>query len=142
MRSLVVIHLFELPNNVFDFDILIEETVDNSLIIPKLLIQNFVENAIYHGLIPRKKDGLLTIKINQDKKNISIIIEDNGIGREASQKHEGSTGKGIKLLKNYFDLLNKNNSEHLTFEITDLYKNEKPAGTKVELRIPINFRYT
>jgi hypothetical protein len=140
VKSYLTIQKFRFPD-VFDFDVSIEETVDKSSMVPKLVIQNFVENSIYHGLIPRKTGGLLNINISKNKKNIVVIILDNGVGRAANRDNKKSTGKGMELLQNYFDLLNKNNTEHLTYNIIDLYEGDKPVGTKVELTIPINFRY-
>ena len=141
VKNYITIQKFRFQE-LFDFKIIVEKDVKLSKLIPKLVIQNFVENAIYHGLIPRKKGGSLNINIIQNKQNIVVTIVDNGVGRAATRDNKKSTGKGIELLQNYFDLLNKNNPEHLTYNIIDLYEGDKPAGTKVELIIPLNFKYS
>ena len=52
---------------------------------PTLLIQPYVENAIIHGLIPKKEKGNLAIDISMDEKYIMCVIEDNGIGFDETQ---------------------------------------------------------
>jgi hypothetical protein len=62
--------------------------------VPKLVIQTHVENAIKHGLRPKKQDGLVEINITNPNKYLQISIKDNGIGREAAKKYSKlSTGK-------------------------------------------------
>lgn len=134
------IQQFRFPD-IFEYEIRIQDGVDLSMEVPKLIIQNFVENAIYHGLIPRKKNGKLTVEVTTNKRELVIAVEDNGVGREASQGNKRSTGKGMKLMQDYFDLLNKNNSSKISFSVKDLSNEGIPTGTRVELNIPYSFKY-
>ncbi|MCK4667422.1 histidine kinase, partial [Candidatus Dependentiae bacterium] len=69
----------------FDYEISIASDVETNILIPQMVIQNFVENAIKHGLKYREKDGMLKINLENDQKKLLITIEDNGIGREKAK---------------------------------------------------------
>ena len=129
--------------NRFKYDIEIDKDVDTNWRIPKMTIQNYIENAVKHGLKNKKSDGLLQIGINRKNNHISIHITDNGVGRKkASETETDSTGMGMMVMNHYFALLNKYNSVKIKQEIVDLYdENGKPAGTMVLLEIPINTKY-
>ena len=126
-------------NNKIEYDIAIDKNINIGTIkIPCLIMQPFIENALWHGLSLKKGCKKLDIIIENDKpSHIKIKIIDNGIGRTKSQeinKHKMLKRKsiGIKLteerLKNFFK--NYQNSYALNF--TDLYdKNNNPKGTKV-----------
>ncbi len=127
----------------FIYDISINDNVDTKWKIPKMTIQNYIENAVKHGLKDKKSDGLLQIDISKNNNHISIHITDNGVGRKrASKTKTDSTGMGMLVMNHYFTLLNKYNSVKIKQEIVDLYDEKgNPAGTKVILEIPINIKY-
>jgi len=124
-------------------------TVDKSLStdnveVPPLIIQPYVENAIWHGLLHRESDGRLDITVNTvDENMLQCIIEDNGVGRVKSQelKSKSATSKkslGTKLTENRLSLLNKHAELNASVEIIDLYdENGMGAGTRVVIRIPV-----
>lgn len=123
----------------FDYEIFVDPSLDTEFInIPPLVIQPFVENAIWHGL-RNKENGFLGIYIEEISLNhIHIIVQDNGIGREASQKlkHKQTEHKsyGIDITIDRINMLDEENS----VEIQDLYDNQnKPTGTKVILKLKI-----
>jgi len=108
-----------------------------------MLIQPYVENSICHGLMPGEGKGLLKIELKLEKDHISCIIEDNGIGREEAQKRKKLQGTnhnslGTQIVASRLDLVNSLYGTSLKTIYTDL-KNEsgEPAGTKVEIHIPI-----
>jgi LytS/YehU family sensor histidine kinase len=126
----------------FNYEIYVDQSLlDEHIEIPYLLIQPFVENAIHHGLIHKDDGGQLNIKIMEQGDNIFISVEDNGIGRSASKALKGNNpdkiSYGISVTKERLELMaQKAHSE--TFKILDLYDNlKKPAGTRVEIKIPI-----
>jgi len=71
--------------------------------IPPLLLQPFIENAIWHGLLPSTRDQrMLNIAIVPKSKSIEIIIDDNGVGRKAQEKQKNSKkhkSMGMQIIK-------------------------------------------
>lgn len=106
--------------------------------IPRMIIQVHVENAIKHGLRPRKEGGLLSVRIGKEAERMHIEITDNGIGREASKNlRTHSTGIGTKTMDAFIEHLNKTNKQKIVQEVEDLYDDTGNAlGTKVVLLIP------
>ena len=126
----------------FDFELIKSKNLDqNEIMIPPMLTQPFVENAIWHGLMPLKGKGLLKIKFILLGQIMTISIEDNGIGRKkASQRKRigGNTPTGLKNVTERIALLNKTGDGKINCHIIDLNKPDgTPTGTRVELMIPI-----
>lgn len=128
-------------SEVFDFSIYVEDGIESETIIPKMIIQLHVENALKHGLLPKKSGGILDIAISKEQDDLLITIKDNGIGRNAAAKNIGqSTGRGMKILSQIFETYNKHKSRPLRQEIIDLYDDENnPAGTLVKIFVPLDF---
>jgi len=121
-------------NNKFDFNIQVEKT-ENELLIPPMLIQPFVENAIIHGMKGIKKQGLINVTLTQNKNKITCIIDDNGVGRVQSKSKNKShsthiVNERIKAYSKY--------SQLQTVKIEDkIDHNNMPLGTTVIFEIPI-----
>ncbi len=128
----------------FNYQINIDEEIDTLLYkVPTMLIQPYVENSICHGLMPGEENGLVKIELKLKKDYISCIIEDNGIGRDASWKQKMKNEKnhnslGTQITNSRLDLVNTLYGTSLKIIYTDL-KNEsgEPVGTRVEIHIPI-----
>jgi sensor histidine kinase YesM len=75
--------------NKFDYHLFVDEHLNtNETIIPTLLLQPIVENAIIHGLAPKDKKGILKVYFVKKGKQLECIVEDNGIGRTAQKQPE------------------------------------------------------
>jgi sensor histidine kinase YesM len=126
--------------NAFTFSCEVEEGVDLSEIqIPPLLMQPFVENAIWHGLM-EKGDGHLSIKIYHQNEYTYCEIEDNGIGRQASQKKQKIEQQkyrslGMGITSGRIELFNKLENLDLDINIIDLGDHSRAQGTSVILSI-------
>lgn len=119
---------------------LYNECTNTTLLMPPMLIQPLIENAIKHGIMIRKSGGQITVLIQQLNNELQIIVEDNGIGRNASQETHDSEKKhfGLTVIKRRLDLLNElNKTEVNSLEINDLFNNDIPSGTKVMLKLAI-----
>jgi len=129
----------------FDFEIVVADTVNRSLEIPKLIIQIYVENAVKHAFAGLESGGKLEVVVESLPKELLIIIRDNGIGREnAKTKIDGkrSLGRGTHIIRDYFHLLNRFNDEKFFTETIDLQNADgTPAGTEVRIIIPDNFKF-
>ncbi len=126
-------------DHAFAFEIEVADHVDQQTNIPKMILQSHAENAIKHGLSGKKGDGLLRIRIEQHHRTISVKISDNGVGRaQASEAIQDSTGRGYKMMQEYYRLYNKYYHMHITQQIQDLYDQEgSAAGTSVEIMISL-----
>lgn len=125
----------------FDFVIETADSVDVNQLVPVMILLNFVENAIKHGISTMSGVGKIDIRVYSDLKFIFLEIEDNGIGREAAKEAGTSgTGKGIGLMQQYLDLLNRLNDKKISFTIEDLADEQgKPTGTLVRIVLPANY---
>ena len=126
-------------NDKFDFEIFIDETIDtDSLLIPNMLIQPHLENAIWHGLRYKEIKGFLKLSFFYKKKTIEIIIEDNGIGIKKSKELKTENQKlhksiGLTNINERIALLNDLYHVSITCEIND---NKNLEGTIIKLIIP------
>ncbi|MFA7650756.1 MAG: histidine kinase [Flavobacteriaceae bacterium] len=122
----------------FSYDIDIDENVDaENIKFPSLLLQPYVENAIWHGLMPYKGEKKLMINIEQKQKNIVIKIDDNGIGYNKSlHKKSGNTTHhksfGLEIVNERIKEFNSKNSMNISVKITDKQVFEQ-NGTRVEI---------
>lgn len=131
-------------SNEIDFNILIDEKIDTQLIkIPSLILQPFLENALWHGLSPKEGQKRIDLHISRSEEGyIQITITDNGIGRVAAEKiKENKVLKrksvGIAITKERLANFSRDYQNYFDVEILDLYsKDHKSEGTKVVLRIP------
>jgi LytS/YehU family sensor histidine kinase len=130
----------------FDFIIDIEESIKiDEVMIPSMLIQPYLENAIWHGImnLPEDTEGVVKIKVNNEDDNLEIIIEDNGIGRAKAKliKQKTHQSKGLSINEKRIEAINYllkfNNA---SVEIIDLFDpNNIAIGTKVVIKLPIKY---
>lgn len=121
-------------DNLFCTRMDIDENLEDALV-PKLILQPLVENAILHGFRQTKKDGLLTILISSQEDKILFIIKDNGCGMTCTQPDQGSGHVGLSNVHRRLSLLY---GENYTFEISSA----PGEGTCVRIRIPLELQET
>lgn len=120
-----------------NYSINIDDAIEaEEIIIPSLLIQPFIENAVWHGLLPKEDGGWIQINFTCIDNLLRIKILDNGIGISNSSKSRGPgqhTSRGLELIHERVHLLNKINktSIHITQTQTGA------SGTEVIISIPI-----
>ncbi len=138
LRMYVEIESFRF-NHEFAYEFVIDnddETLMDALL-PPMLLQPYVENAIWHGLMPKEGNKRLSIKAFIETNHIVCIIEDNGVGRQFAPRTEGHVSRGQEMTKGIFESLRQKDS-NATLTMTDLYDDQQqPAGTRVEMIIPI-----
>lgn len=102
--------------------------------IPPLLLQPFVENAIWHGLYPSNKPEKNLSLVFDTSKQLQIIIEDNGIGRKESSKTKKThQSAGTNITKERLTLYNHVSHTQMQLSILDLEDNGKPSGTRITI---------
>jgi two-component sensor histidine kinase len=123
----------------FKFEVLIGQNVSLSEQVPKLVLHTFAENAIKHGIMSRVEGGTLKISAEKNRKYLVLSVEDNGIGRKRAEGSSKSTGKGLKLTGEFYDILNQINKNPIKHLMIDLYdENNEPSGTRVEVWVPVD----
>ena len=128
----------------FSYEIHIDETIDESYDkIPPMLIQPYVENAIWHGLTNKVGGGKVLIDLKEQDDQLTCVIEDDGIGRKqaAELKPTNPTHKsyGMMITEERLKLLNITNDQSMHLHIEDLLDgSNESSGTRVTLTIPIN----
>ncbi len=111
--------------------------------IPPLLLQPYVENAIWHGLMHKEDGGLIKVDVSMEETALQVVITDNGIGRAAAaalKSKSATTHKsfGLKMTSERIELFNQLYQTHTKVQIEDLTDaNGQATGTKVIVEIPI-----
>jgi len=127
------------------YEIRVDEAIDQeNTFLPSMVLQPFVENAIWHGLMhkPGEEPGFIRIGIEEQEDQLTCVIEDNGVGREKAFTFKektivGSKSMGLQLTEERLRLLNKGRLERL-IHITDLKDSLNQAlGTRVDIHIPL-----
>ena len=132
-------------NELFSYSIQLDDAIDASEIkIPPMMLQPFVENAIWHGLMPKQDKRKVDIKFNLTQDDILVCtIQDNGIGREAASRLQQAAGngkqhksKGLSLVYERLNILRQQYQQPFEVIITDLTDRQgNPQGTLVTLTI-------
>lgn len=113
--------------------------------LPPMILQPFIENSIWHGLMNKgtDEDGMIRIAVREENETLLCMIEDNGVGREKSrelkQELPGKTqSTGIRITEERLKLLTRERLNDL-IKIIDLKDTSNSAiGTRVEIRIPLS----
>jgi LytS/YehU family sensor histidine kinase len=120
----------------FQFEIKVDEEVDREeVFVPSMLLQPYIENAIWHGIMPKEEGGKVTISIVENADDTLLIkITDDGVGIENSLagKKDGHQSKGMSLTNERINLLNKIEAKAIQLHI----KQNGKMGTTVTITIP------
>ena len=126
----------------FSFAVQVDEHIDlKSVLVPPLIIQPFIENAIWHGIIPHNNGGHVLLNVSYKDNVIDIIIDDDGIGRETSQQNKSASGlihqsKGVNLTQSRLELNNLLQERKVKLDIIDKKAaNGAALGTTVIIKI-------
>ncbi|MCC5915724.1 MAG: tetratricopeptide repeat protein [Cryomorphaceae bacterium] len=126
----------ETYENKFDFEISIPPDMDTEeILLPPLVIQPFLENAIIHGIKPLDNKGKITLSISKLDNFLKCEIVDNGVGRQRKKsiqpKEKKHESVGLSITESRLKLVNPKGQKIENIKFFDL-----PQGTKVEVLIP------
>lgn len=131
-------------NNRFSFIIDIDEEIEEDVMIPTMILQPIVENAIWHGLSSLQENGLISIhftKIND--KSLRILVEDNGIGIDQAamqtKRKDSHLQIGMDLTLKRLELIGKKLNVKTSINTCDKHPGMPYPGTKVEIIVPYVF---
>jgi tetratricopeptide (TPR) repeat protein len=131
----------------YTYAIHIDPAIDRDAVtIPPMLLQPLVENAILHGLVPRKGGGELEVDISRSNGVLVCRVRDNGVGRAASARTRSGalgTSRGLEITAERMRQHNRGRAAVDGLRIIDLHdENGRPRGTEVVVRTVIDEAWT
>jgi ligand-binding sensor domain-containing protein len=130
----------------FDYEIKIDPSIPLDLVkVPAMLLQPFLENSIWHGLLPKDSPGRVLVELVREDQALRMIITDNGIGIDNSLKSKTDTdshiSKGMEITQSRIELLRKMRGENVRLIGPEQINGPGGTveGTRVEIIIPVNF---
>jgi len=123
----------------FSFSISIQVENPEDIMIPPMLLQPYLENAIIHGLVKLGRPGELYLLIQEEMDFIRCTITDNGVGRKATKKSQPNKHHSVAIanIEARLEMLNTiMEKEEFSLSILDLETKGKPSGTRVVLVFP------
>lgn len=119
----------------------VDESIDlDKEVIPSMMIQIPVENAIKHALLDKEGIRKLWIDIKKIAEGICIIVRDNGGGYKVHSANHG-TGTGMKVILQTIQLLNANNKDHIDISITNVKLEDGDTGCEFRVILPGGYDY-
>ncbi len=127
----------------FSVEYLVDEKTNLQGLVPSMVLQIPVENAIKHGLLPLEGNKRLIVSVTSHEQCLQIKVIDNGIGLKASAGRSAGTGTGLKVLLQTIYLLNTKNQQKIKFTISEKEPEDSVfQGTVVQIEIPLIFDYS
>ena len=128
----------------FEYKILTDDEVDTTVLkVPPLIIQPYVENAIWHGLMHKKEKGRLEIEFYQHEEILFCKITDDGVGRKKAAELKDKSvstykSEGMGITASRIALLQQRKQHEASISINDLILPDgNPGGTEVLIKIPL-----
>ncbi|HZI54546.1 MAG TPA: histidine kinase, partial [Chitinophagaceae bacterium] len=128
----------------FDYNISVPKDLDISVLkVPPLILQPYVENAIWHGLMHKEEKGKLDIEVLEEMDHLYFKITDNGVGREeaaalASKSATKHKSMGLRITADRIAILHKSQTLTSPVTINDLADaHGNAAGTEVTIKMPV-----
>jgi hypothetical protein len=133
-------------DNHFTYKIIIPPELNMSMLkVPPLILQPYVENAVWHGLMHKEEKGELVIEVLQKEKDLFLKITDNGIGRKqaeriASKSATKHKSMGLLITADRIAMMQSANGNGSAVIINDLVDADgDAAGTEVQIKIPVKY---
>jgi tetratricopeptide (TPR) repeat protein len=130
--------------NKFTFAITVSDSVEFNVGLPPLLIQPFVENAILHGIVPKETAGRIDVSFDQENGQLICSISDDGIGLAQSRLMKEDSvaahrSMALEITRKRLEIMETATSRPAQIEIADLYDGKGQTGTRVTLRLPLQY---
>jgi len=130
----------------FNFEIIIDEEMNPyELKMPSFLLQPYVENALYHGVLYLEKEdyrkGHIKVEAHLKGEGVQFVVTDNGVGRKRAmvyEMHKQKKSLGNQFIEERLALLTKHYKKNFSMKYIDLRDDDgKPIGTSLYINIPI-----
>lgn len=134
-------------NHMFNFKINKSQDIEDDVSLPPLLIQPFVENAIIHGVIPKKEIGTISVDFTLGQDILICTITDDGIGINTSKKNKEHSvvahkSMALDIIKKRLEMISSSTSREATIRVEELKTDQLVNGTRVELKLPLQYLET
>jgi ligand-binding sensor domain-containing protein/signal transduction histidine kinase len=123
----------------FAYEIDIAEETDMDQMIPTMMLQPLLENAILHGLMPSAQRGFLLVRIYEEAECLVISIRDNGIGVEKSlsaKQGYGHQSRGMELIKKRVAALAHFVPQSISLHVAPAFAGDENPGTEITIKLP------
>jgi LytS/YehU family sensor histidine kinase len=128
----------------FEYKVSFPDDMDIEVLkVPPLILQPYVENAIWHGLMHKEEKGQLDIEVSEEGDHLYFRITDNGIGRKkaselASKSATKHKSMGLRITANRIAMMQNSNGDESPVKINDLVEPDgTAAGTEVVIKMPL-----
>ena len=128
----------------FTYEVTVDPELDSqSIQIPPMIFQPFVENSIKHGIMPKGADGMIQVHISQEEEGyLRVEVRDNGIGVEASKLKKANrpsehVSKGMQITQDRLALFARMTGKKHSLDIKEIRTNGHVEGTMVEMIVPL-----
>ena len=117
------------------------EAMLDTIMVPPLILQPYVENAIWHGLMHLDTKGVLKIEVIEKGDGcLAVIIEDNGIGRKRAEELKSKSlrnykSMGMGITKSRIELHNQINAKGIKVDVMDVFGDKETTGTRVVITV-------
>lgn len=129
--------------NPFTYTVQVDERLDTfDTQVPSIMLQPFIENAVWHGLSHRETAGHIFIGFYKENGSLKCVVEDNGVGRAKAaelkaQKGKGHQSRAMQIIEERLQLLYSKEKGDVNIRVIDLLDDHRqPAGTRVEISFP------
>ncbi|WP_343623071.1 tetratricopeptide repeat-containing sensor histidine kinase [Flavobacterium lindanitolerans] len=128
-------------NEKFDYEITIDDALDgDAVLVPNMLLQPHLENAIWHGLRYKEGKGFLKLDFKLKNNMVKVIVDDNGIGLTKSKELKTTNQKvhesrGMTNTRERIGLLNELYKKNISLKISE--KENPETGTRIEISFPL-----
>lgn len=127
----------------FDYTIKIDENLkQQSVFLPPLIMQPFIENAIWHGLNKKEAKGSLLVEVKQENNQLVCIIDDDGVGRNKKTENDitGNKPLGISITQQRISRLMQTTQQYAGLVVEDKIENGLATGTRVIITLPLQIQ--
>lgn len=128
-------------NEKFDYEITIDDALDgDAVLVPNMLLQPHLENAIWHGLRYKEGKGFLKLDFKLKNNMVKVVVDDDGIGLTKSGELKTTNQKvhesrGMTNTRERISLLNELYKKNISMEISE--KESPETGTRIEISFPL-----
>jgi tetratricopeptide (TPR) repeat protein len=125
--------------NRFDYQVFLDPDIDKEhIVIPPMLAQPFIENALEHGMKDVEKGGRIDVSLIKKDRYLELEVKDNGKGiSQKSSRDQENQSLATAITKERIGLLNRKNKVKILFSISEAYPDGPNKGVKVRFSIPI-----